>query len=446
MTMTVSSDPPRDVSSVPARRVPIDAADAAPASMWRRLLGRFALVAFALYHLPLLVNDYPSLGGGGFGEGLSVSWGHVFGQVGLWVARHVFQRTGPMPDALRGDNGDTTEEYCRLLVGVVIAVLAAVIWVAVDRRRPRARWVEDALHVLLRYSIALGLASYAMGKLYPVQFSPLTPPDLELRVGELSPMALLWTFMRYSPVYSTIAGVLEMAVVVLLCFRRTALLGALLCIPVMLNVMLMNLCFNVVVKLYSTMTVVSALVLVLPDARRLVDTLVLRRSVPAQPVRPPFRSRRLNQVRWPVKLVLVGGVLLSSAAAMRAVRAGAQADAASPVGGTWDVSSFVVGGRELVGTAEASRWRRVILSRGGAMLRLEDETVVYCGATPDEARHTLDLACPRTHQEGSLQWTRDGQQLRLDGSFAGKPVTARLALRDDAALPLVHAKFRWTYE
>jgi hypothetical protein len=129
--------------------------------------------------------------------------------------------------------------------------------------------VEDALHVLLRYSIALGLASYAVAKLYPQQFPPLTPPDLELRVGELSPMGLLWTFMRYSPVYSTIAGVMEMAVVMLLCFRRTATLGALLCVPVMLNVMLMNLCFNVVVKLYSTMTVVSALVLVLHDARRL---------------------------------------------------------------------------------------------------------------------------------------------------------------------------------
>jgi hypothetical protein len=223
---------------------------------------------------------------------------------------------------------------------------------------------------------------------------------------------------------------MEMAVVVLLCFRRTATLGALLCVPVLLNVMLMNLCYNVVVKLYSTMTVVSALVLVLYDARRLIDTLVLRRSVPAQPVRPPFRSRRLNQARWLVKLVLVGGVLLSSA---------------SPVSGTWDVSSFVVDGRERVET-EASRWRRISMSRGGAMLRLDDETVVYCRATPDDARHTLDLACPGTHQEGSLQWTRDGKQLRLDGRFAGKPVTARLALRDDAALPLVRAKFRWTYE
>jgi hypothetical protein len=63
----------------------------------------------------------------------------VFGQVGLWVARNVFGMTGPMPYALSGDNGDTAEEYCRLLVGVVIAAVAAGIWTAADRRRPGAR-------------------------------------------------------------------------------------------------------------------------------------------------------------------------------------------------------------------------------------------------------------------------------------------------------------------
>jgi hypothetical protein len=239
---------------------------------------------------------------------------------------------------------------------------------------------------------------------------------------------------------------MELAVVVLLCFRRTTTLGALLCIPVMLNVMLMNLCYDVPVKLFSTAIVVSALVLLGFDARRLFDALVLRRSVPAQPVRPPFRSRRWNQARWVVKAVLVGGVLVSSAVAMRDPRADPASDLASPVRGTWDVASFVVAGRELAGTAEPSRWRRVSFSRGAALVRLEDETAMTCRATPDEAAHRLELTCPEGHHDGTLQWTRDGKQLRLEGSFAEKPVAARLVLRDDATLPLVRTPFRWTYE
>jgi hypothetical protein len=419
--------------------------------VWRRLAARFALIAFGLFHLPLLLNNYPTLGGGGGfqPDGISQAWGRVFGQVGLWVARNVFGLTGPMPYALSGDNGDTAEEYCRLLVAVVIAALGAAIWTAADRRRPGARWVEQALWILLRYAIALGLASYAIAKIFPQQFGSLSPVSLETRVGELSPMALLWRFMEYSSVFSTFGGVMELAVVVLLCFRRTALLGALLCLPVMGTVMLMNLCYGVIVKLYAIMIVASALVLVLYDARRLIDVIILRRAVPASQLGPPFRSRRLNQARWLVKLVLVGGVIASSVALMHDVGARTAALAASPIHGTWEVESFVVAGRELAQTADPARWRRVIISRGAA-IRLEDERLLQCQRTGDEAARTLELTCGTTSRRGSVRgsvrWTRDGDRLRLEGSFDGAPITATLKHRDDSQLPLLREQFDWIWD
>lgn len=132
-------------ASEPAILSPASAASTpAAARVIRRLAGRFALLAFGLYHIPLLLNDYPSLGGGGGGrDGIAVSWGHVFGHLGLWVARHVFHMTGAMPNALDGDNADTAAEYGRALVSVVVAVVAAAIWTFADRCRPRSRWVED---------------------------------------------------------------------------------------------------------------------------------------------------------------------------------------------------------------------------------------------------------------------------------------------------------------
>src|SRR6185295_16681358 len=86
-------------------------------SAGRRLLERFALIAFGLYHLPLFLNNYTTLGGGGFSQdGLAVRWGHVFTVPGLWIAQHVFHITGPMPRGSAGDNGDVSEEYARLLL------------------------------------------------------------------------------------------------------------------------------------------------------------------------------------------------------------------------------------------------------------------------------------------------------------------------------------------
>src|SRR5262245_51919270 len=112
----------------------------------RRLLERFALIAFGLYHLPLFLNNYPTLGGGGGGsqDGLAVRWGHVFTVPGIWIARHLFQITGPMPRGSAGDNGDVSEEYARLLLCVVLGIAGAIAWTIADRRRPRHDWTESA--------------------------------------------------------------------------------------------------------------------------------------------------------------------------------------------------------------------------------------------------------------------------------------------------------------
>ncbi|HEX5054366.1 MAG TPA: hypothetical protein VFZ65_21485, partial [Planctomycetota bacterium] len=278
---------------------------------------RFALLAFALYHLPLFVNNYPSLGGGGFDDtGLAAKWGHVFTPPGVWVARHVFQMTGPMPQAYQGDNGDVGAEFGRLLLAVVIAALGAAIWTMLDRRSPRARWVGEALRVLLRYSIALGLISYGIAKILPQQFPPISNAMLERRVGELTPMMLLWTFMQYSRPYAIFGGVMEMVGVLLLCWRRTATLGALVTLAVMTNVALLNLAYGVPVKLYSLMIVASCAVLVLYDAPRLWSFFVRNGPVPAPAPSTLPLDRIPAAARWSLKVAVVGSVIVSSIVAM----------------------------------------------------------------------------------------------------------------------------------
>lgn len=313
-----------------------DSAIEQPRGVARRLAERFALIAFALYHLPLFLNNYPSLGGGGFNDtGLAPRWGHVFTPPGVWVARHVFHLAGPMPRAYQGDNGDVAEEFGRLLLCVVIGAVVAMVWTAVDRRRPRSTWVPESLRVLLRYSIALGLLGYGIAKILPMQFPPLQPFILGQRVGDLSPMALLWTFMEYSRPYAFFGGLMECLAVVLLCFRRTATLGALVCLAVMTNVALLNYAYGVPVKLYATMIVLSAAVLVLYDARRLIAALVTQRDVPAPANRSVFHDRIPTRWRWIIKLALVGSVAVSSLTAMQSAIASSRGRVAVPGDSTY---------------------------------------------------------------------------------------------------------------
>src|SRR5690348_18320881 len=123
--------------------------------------------------------------------------------------------------------------------------------------------------------------------------------------------------MRYSWPYSLFAGVMESVAIVLLCFRRTATLGALTTVAVMTNVALMNIAYDVQVKLYAVMLVVSAAVLVAYDTPRLVAMFVTNRAI--APARQPtlFEGRLPAALRWTLKVLLVGSVVVSSVSEFR---------------------------------------------------------------------------------------------------------------------------------
>ena len=407
-------------------------------SLTRRFLERFALIAFALYHVPLFLNNYPSLGGGGFDDkGLSAAWGRVFTPPGIWVARHVFGMGGPMESASLGDNGDVGEEFGRLLIAVVTGIVGAAVWTFADRRKLRERGTEETLRVLLRYSIALGITSYGIAKILPMQFSEIRVATLETRVGDLSPMGLLWTFMQYSRPYAFLGGALEMLAVFLLCFRRTATLGALVTLAVMVNVAAMNLAYGVPVKLYAIMTVLSAAVLVLYDARRMLAVFVTNQAVAPATLSSFFHDWIPTPTRWGIKIALVGSVIVSSVVAMRSAIA---SNVASPMDGAWEVTSFERDGA--VASADSVQWRRIIMQGNGLSIRLASDKRMFCQRVSSPGLATIALNCGQG-SKGVLRMTVQAGELSLEGTFDESPlrVSARHVSRDE--YQLMKSRFRW---
>jgi hypothetical protein len=94
----------------------------------------------------------------------------------------------------------------------------------------------------LRYLSAFLLFLYGSSKLLGRQFT--VAPELALKpVGSLSGHQLAWYFYSYSHVYATLLGLIQLAGATLLLFRKTALLGAALLLPVMTNILMINLFF-----------------------------------------------------------------------------------------------------------------------------------------------------------------------------------------------------------
>jgi hypothetical protein len=96
-------------------------------------------------------------------------------------------------------------------------------------------------------------------------------------LGDFLPMRLAWMFIGYSKIYQAFAGLIEISVGILLLFRKTATLGALLAVAVYINVLVINLSYDVPVKLFSINVVICCLYLLLNELERLLCFFVLNK-------------------------------------------------------------------------------------------------------------------------------------------------------------------------
>jgi hypothetical protein len=123
-----------------------------------------------------------------------------------------------------------------------------------------------------RYICAFLLYMYGMSKLMHLQFS-LGPKLANRPIGSLTGYELTWYYYGYSRAYACILGSTQLLGATLLLFRKTAFLGAAMMIPVMANILLINI--FILVNDYgpesmATIIVISLLTILWHDRARLI--------------------------------------------------------------------------------------------------------------------------------------------------------------------------------
>lgn len=206
-------------------------------------------------------------------------------------------------------SGDTTFNYYELLFFAMISAVLALFIAIIDRKRPNYSTLTNWLILMLRYYLAAQMISYGLAKLYYMQFGFPSAARLDQELGDFSPMGLLWTFMGYSKGYTMFTGALEFIGGILLLTRRTTLIGALVTFGVMLNVMMLNYCYDVPVKILSTHMVVMSLILVAFDWKRLFRFFFTNQ--PVEPyifgsVVPAKHEKTKNIIKWIVLVLYLG--------------------------------------------------------------------------------------------------------------------------------------------
>lgn len=350
-------------------------------------------------------------------------------------------------------SGDTRRNYVGCFCALVLATALAALWslLAEVQRAWRPAWLwDEKLHGFVRVWVRLFLIkillSYGFAKVFPTQF-PEPSYLYDQPFGDLQPMSLLWAFMGHSTPYQIITGSVEILAGLLLVSRYTTLMGALLTVMAMTQVFILNMCYDVPVKLYSLHYLLMGLFLAAPDLPRLANFFILGKAAEAQCLKPYFSWRWLNWVGIAFMWMLVGSWVWTQASAGYRMWSAQQSVPANAISGKWETITFELDGKKIEKNDPAF-WTKLDFSNNGNLI-VEFNQAPKRGYTAKfSAENKLTL-----HKTGNYFWysvfhyqQTEPDQMKLEGSMDEKKIIVTLKRLPDKKYILPNKGFHWVHE
>src|ERR1700691_86671 len=435
--------------TAPATALSTPAADASERwSLSRRILFRLAFMYLNFYCWPYagksnLFDAIPNFGMGSMNDddalGLTKLAEAPWRALCPWVAVHVFHLHGAVTQYHPTGSGDTTLDYVLVFCFAAIAAFAAMVWSLLDRRRPNYRALYAWLRLLVRFTLAFTMLSYGFAKVYPLQFPPPFLARLTETYGESSPMGILWTFMGASTAYTRFCGLAEVSAGLLLLFRRTTTVDALVAAGAMLNVAALNFCYDVPVKLYSLHLILMSLFLLIPDAAALMRFFLLHQPSRLEGVwLPKFQRHWLRAAAIALQVLAIASVLYNNmwGGYKSLTQYSTTYYKHAPLYGVWNADS------------DAALWRQLTAEFPGSLyIRNAAGDRVRFQTKYDEPKHTVTLTSAQPKQKGDFTYSQpDAQHLIFRGNLDGNPIVAEFHRFDASQFLLTSRGFHWINE
>lgn len=345
-------------------------------------------------------------------------------------------------------SGDTTYDYVLLLVITLIAAAGCIVWTFTDRKRTNYNRLFYWLTVAVRFYVGMMLIQYGLFKIIKTQFPAPGFYRLLSTYGESSPMGLAWTFLGYSKGYNLFMGIAEL-MGGLLFFRKTVTLGAAISLMTAANVMAVNYCYDVPVKIISTGLVMMCLFLLLPNFSRLYQFFIKGEPAKLRSLVPPVISKRwLYYGKYLIKyLVIVAGIALPIVKIWGFSSKYGDNAPKSPLYGAYEVNTFILGNDTLkTGNNDSRRWKWLLLEGAeNSVIRYEGGKIEQVKINADTVAKSISVIFKEKPAEPLIcQYTKpDSLHMILSGK-SGKD-RIRIELQKKVFL-LQDRKFNWINE
>lgn len=265
-------------------------------------------------------------------------------------------------------SGDTSYAWTQLWLYLSLALVACIIWSLIDRKSTHYIKTDYWLRTIVRYFIAMQALSYGIIKLFAMQMFFPNLSQLATPLGDFLPMRLSWMFMGYSTQYQVFSGVMEVIAGLLLLNRSTITAGLLMGAGVFTNVVMLNMSYDIPVKLFSSHLLFYCIFLLAYESKRLLSFFILNHPVtPSYSYQISFSTRRMRYGRYAVKgLLLVLIIVMPFMNSYQYYQSEQNKPDTKPIrSGIYDVKHFIVNGDTVQFTpADTLTWKDVVFDKG----------------------------------------------------------------------------------
>jgi hypothetical protein len=265
---------------------------------WQKVLFRIAFVFFLAMSIPNSASWYTDL--------VNFDWTRLHYRDVYDIARF-----GSGLDFFgRTLFGSPLNGYATWIITLLASAVVGMIWTVIDRlRKPQPKnynLLYYWLRVVVRYRAGIGIIGFGFTKLLPTQMPYPSLGLLNTNFGDFTLQKIYWLSVGIVPWYQVFAGVVELTAGILLFFRGTTTLGAILLFGALGDIVYVNFAYDGGVHTYSSYFVLLAAFLLIKDIPKLWNLIVLERfTVPAK-FYPSFAEKWQQYLRYGLKVGVFG--------------------------------------------------------------------------------------------------------------------------------------------
>lgn len=284
-----------------------------------------------------------------------------------------------------------SQSFANWLIVAIIALLGAGIWTNFDKDKTRN---YDKLYywlrVIVRYRLAIGIIAYGFIKFFPLQSPYPSISNLNTNYGDFTRWKLFSLSLGVVPHYELFLGLVEIIAGLLLFYRKTASVGALIVIFFTGNVFMSNLGYEGGEYVYSFYLIVLALFTLAYDAQRLANLFIWQRPANPNRFKIAFTGKE-KYIRWALK-----GLVIFFFVVLYAFKTGYgykhdpyQIPLSKGLPGTsgiYDVSLFIINHDTIpYSQTDSARWQDVVFEKWATLSIRTNTPVIIDSANVEKA-------------------------------------------------------------